>query len=157
LKVLVVSDTHGNVSKAISEIKKYNDIELVIHLGDYISDAKKIGDETKMKIECVKGNLDAGQAGDESKVLEIEGHRLYITHGHKENVKYGLTKLYFTAESKSCDIALFGHSHMPVNEEYNNIIFINPGSIAQGRNGSKNCYATLQITKEKVEVEFIAV
>jgi len=157
VKVLVVSDTHGDISKALSEIKKYTNIELIIHLGDYISDARKIAKETKIEVECVKGNLDITHIGDNNRVLEIEGHRLYLTHGHKENIKFGLTNLYFAAESKQCDIALFGHSHVPLHDEYNNITFINPGSISQGRHGSENCYAILEITKENIEVEFVEV
>ena len=157
MKVLVVSDTHGDISKALSEIKKHTNIELIIHLGDYISDARKIANEAKIDVECVKGNLDITRAGDNNKVIEIEGHRLYLTHGHKENIKFGLTKLYFTAESKECDIALFGHSHVPFHDEYNNITFINPGSISQGRHGSENSYAILEITKENIEVEFVEV
>lgn len=78
-----------------------------------------------------------------------------MTHGHKEKVKEGLTNLYYKALSLSCDIVLFGHTHIPLKIQEGSIFFINPGSITFPRGGSKSSYALITLQEEAVEAEIV--
>ena len=42
MKILVLSDTHGDIEKAEKVINNSKDLNLVIHLGDYFRDAQKL-------------------------------------------------------------------------------------------------------------------
>ncbi|WP_066498060.1 metallophosphoesterase [Abyssisolibacter fermentans] len=152
MKIVVVSDTHGMVGNVIKLINKLDDIDLIIHLGDNLKDAIEI--ENKLGVECifVKGNCDmfsCAKAGEE-KILEIEGRKLLLTHGHKYNVKYGLDRLYCKVKELEVDIVLFGHSHISVNEQYDNILFLNPGSATYPKGGTKQSVALLTIDNNEI-------
>ena len=41
MKILVLSDTHGKLDKVYRVCEKLNNIDLIIHCGDYIRDARK--------------------------------------------------------------------------------------------------------------------
>lgn len=42
VKLLVISDSHGNTSLAEKVLKKHEDVDMVIHLGDYFRDANRL-------------------------------------------------------------------------------------------------------------------
>lgn len=42
MKILVISDTHGDTYKAEEAIRINKGINLIIHLGDYFRDAQKL-------------------------------------------------------------------------------------------------------------------
>ena len=52
---------------------------------------------------------------------------------------------FYTAAENDCDIALFGHIHVPVDEEWEGIRILNPGSISRPRGGSKKSYLILEM------------
>ena len=58
-RILVFSDTHGNISRCIETIDNIKDVDLVIHLGDTVRDAaelEKIYPDIEFKY--VSGNND---------------------------------------------------------------------------------------------------
>ncbi len=136
MKIIVVSDTHGNVDGFIKEIKNHPDCEMIIHLGDYTDDARKIKNQTDKKLIFIRGNNDFMdfKAQDE-KVIYIKGHKIFLTHGHQYNVYFGLERLAYKAMEVGADLVLFGHSHINVDESYRNIRLINPGSTTYPRGG----------------------
>jgi len=92
MKVAIVSDTHG-VTHVIEYIKTLlNDSDVLIHLGDNINDVKLLSEGFKGKVYSVIGNCDYERNGRVEQVIEIEGKKFLITHGHKYTVKYGLDK-----------------------------------------------------------------
>ena len=63
VKVLVISDTHGNIEGALEALKKEPGISEIWHLGDHASDAKRISDRTGIPFIAVKGNCDGSGGG----------------------------------------------------------------------------------------------
>jgi hypothetical protein len=55
------------------------------------------------------------------------------------------------------DIVIFGHTHRPVNEKHNGILFFNPGTTTPIDNKFTviSSYGYLRISNEKVEPEII--
>ena len=104
---------------------------------------------------AVKGNCDSFcgcSMGDDpaERVLEIEGHRILLTHGHLHGVKASLIPLASSAQAAGCDIALFGHTHI-YTERYQAIngsavCLFNPGSIGMG----DHSYGVLHINGSNV-------
>lgn len=148
--IIVFSDSHGNtknIEKALSlQIKKP---DALLFLGDGLSSFSYI-DTMGIKTYFVSGNCDVnafsyGSMGDEF-LFELNDKRIFMTHGHKYDVKYSLVRLIYAAREKDADIVLFGHTHIPyegviTKESYpslgltKNIYLLNPGSVKDGHFG----------------------
>lgn len=152
MKILVLSDTHGEIEKAEEVIRKSNGINLIIHLGDYYRDAQRLSDKfPDIPFEYIHGNSDFMIDGvPAEKLLQLSGKKIFITHGHKYSVKWDYEKLYRKAEETGADLLLFGHTHIPKLISKNNCLILNPGSISDPRGNSKESYAIIEIDDEKI-------
>lgn len=153
MKILVISDTHGDINKAQEIIKKNNGINLIIHLGDYFRDAQKLSRLfPDIPVEYIHGNCDfmIGNVPSE-KLLECEGKKIFITHGHRYSVKWDYDKLYKKAEEMKVDLILFGHTHIADLVKRDNYYVVNPGSISEPRDDSNESYAIIEISKESLK------
>ncbi len=112
-KLLVMSDTHGHIANIAAALKRVEDFDIIVHLGDNARDAEHIRKMTHKPIYSVRGNCDFyASAGDELD-LHIEGVRILCVHGHKQAVKSSLLRLSLLAGEKQADLVLFGHTHQP--------------------------------------------
>jgi len=153
MKILVISDTHGDTKKAEAAIRANKGVDLIIHLGDYFRDAQKLsGLFADIPIEYVYGNSDFMIDGvPAEKLLEVCGKKIFITHGHRYSVKWNYEKLCRKAEEQHADIILFGHTHTPEIIETDKFIMINPGSTSEPRGNSDESYAVIEITENKLK------
>lgn len=147
MKLLVISDTHRvlhRVYKVIEDIK--NQIDGIIHCGDVVEDVDLlINRYSNLKFYNVKGNCDYGTGVTSEKVFVIGGKRIFVTHGHNYSVNYGIDRLCYRAMELEADACLYGHTHIPLIEKYNNILVMNPGSLVLPRGNSKPSYGILKI------------
>jgi len=152
MRILVISDTHGDIEKAQNVIKKSRGIDLLIHLGDYFRDAQKLSNIfPDMPIEYVYGNSDFMIENVQAeKLLECEGKTIFITHGHRYSVKWDYEKLYRKAEETRADIILFGHTHVADIVKKDTLYLINPGSISDPRDNSNESYAIIDICEGNI-------
>jgi len=151
MKIVVFSDAHGN-KKAIERILDFNpDATYLISLGDSEFRHKYLLD---LNIIAVKGNypLDGG-IGYES-ILEIEGKKIFMTHGHKYGVRRDIRELVTKADETGVDIVLFGHTHIPYINKLNGVYYMNPGSIISPRSKHVPSYLILNIEKGK-EITYV--
>ncbi|MDE5856407.1 MAG: YfcE family phosphodiesterase [Anaeroplasmataceae bacterium] len=123
MKILVLSDTH-HISIHDLDFKKY---DAIIHCGDY---GNSLSDLTRNRAFFVKGNCDT--FGEETLLLELFGKRIFVTHGYKENVKYGLDRLIYKSLENESNITFFGHTHEQICFVEEGILFLNPGSYPNG-------------------------
>ena len=149
MKVLVFSDSHGKIENMLAIIDEQMP-DAVIHLGDHTEDAQAISECFDVCVYSVSGNSFGDMVSDVpvSRVIELMGHRLYLCHGHEHNVKSSYLSLSYAASEHGAELALFGHTHIPCDEEYNGVRLINPGSVSKGWRG--NTYAELEVNKEKL-------
>ncbi|MBQ9064263.1 MAG: metallophosphoesterase [Blautia sp.] len=133
-RILVVSDTHGRSRLLQKLIKEESPFDMLIHCGDVEHDLyKDLGTANPFQIYVVKGNMD-GLSYSRELLIEIAGHRIYVTHGDSLNVRYTNEGLYAKAREKKADVVLFGHTHVQEIEEHNGIFLMNPGSLTYPRN-----------------------
>ena len=113
LSLLVLSDTHGRRDR-VAALMARTSPDTVLFLGDGLRDLDAIPDH--VCVRAVRGNCDHFAAEDTpfSRVVEIGGYRLYLTHGHREGVKYGLEAAIEQALGNGADALLYGHTHRPV-------------------------------------------
>ena len=76
--------------------------------------------------------------------LEIEGKKVFITHGHLHKVGFGTDDLYELAVRNGYDIVLYGHTHVQKVENRNGIYIANPGSLALPRDGAEGKFILLE-------------
>ena len=120
-------------------IDSHRDAEVIIFLGDGLSDADALAVYyTDKAWVTVKGNCDFSgmfRCAPVNKTEEIEllGHRIVLTHGDLYDVKYGLDRIEYLALETRADVVLFGHTHIPY-ESYvsgdHPFYLFNPGSIS---------------------------
>lgn len=156
MRILVLSDTHRKLKRVMNLLKKIQDIDVIIHLGDNTVDARSIVDETDIPVYYIKGNCDIDNVKSED-IITLEGKRIFITHGHLYNVNTTLITLCYRAEEVNADICLYGHTHIPMIEDYNGIFIINPGSITEPRGGSKYSYGLIEINDDEINAEICEV
>jgi len=152
MKILVVSDTHGDITRLERILSKDNNFNMIIHLGDYFRDARQIEkNHPEIKVECVYGNCDF-MVGDTpaDKLIEIEGRRIFATHGHRYSVKNGNDNLIRKARDVKADILLYGHTHISSLEEGNDYCLLNPGSISEPRGSFGESYGIIEILNGKM-------
>ncbi len=130
-KLLVLSDTHGNMHN-IKRALKIEDLDMIIHLGDYSRDAQYIRKNTKTIVYSVRGNCDFGCGQDEIE-LNIEGVKILALHGHKQSVKSSLVRISLYAKEKQANLVLFGHTHIPAERNIYGVRLYNPGSLGEPR------------------------
>ncbi len=146
MKILVVSDTHGNIEKMhlAVELERPN---LVLHLGDHDADAMELARQMpNLDIAWVCGNCDI--FSDSALVYErsVQGVKIFAAHGHKYNVKSGLLRFQYAAMEVGAQVALFGHTHCAYCQELNGIWLMNPGACG----GYRASYGLIEIENGSV-------
>lgn len=151
MKIFVVSDTHGSIREFIEKVNSMEKPGLIIHLGDYVEDGVKIEEAMGIKTVIVKGNGDYFHSDyDEDDILTIGDKKIFITHGHKYNVRYSIDNLFYKAKEVDADLVLFGHTHVPILLQEYGIMVMNPGSASMPRGfNRKKTFGIIEI-KEKI-------
>lgn len=160
MKWFIASDIHGSAyyCKLMLEKFKEEKADRLLLLGDILyhgprndlprdyspKEVINMLNEVKENILCVRGNCDTEV---DQMVLEFPvladyavvdlGERLmYCTHGHKFIPDNSL-------KLKEGDIVLSGHTHIPLCEERDGILYLNPGSVSIPKENSQHGYMIL--------------
>ena len=136
MKILVLSDSHSGLSfmrRCVSAVKP----DAVIHLGDHYDDGQIIAEENPhLTVHQVPGNCDRYRYTlftREILCYQVCGVKLYMTHGHRHNVKMGIHALLRDARKEKARAALYGHTHIPdCHREEDGRWVLNPGSCGYG-------------------------
>lgn len=148
MKILVASDTHGNLRNIIKVINDTKDIDRIIHLGDYERDVEELQKLYRYPIDYVQGNCDFISYAPEVKMLDFHGVRLLITHGHLHDVKWEYDTILEAGKENNANIVLFGHTHVSMVKNIDNITLMNPGSISLPRDGKGCSFGVLEIEND---------
>lgn len=148
MKILVVSDTHRKLRNLKDLLKRYEDLDLVIHLGDHIEDAHNVAKTTEVPFAAVAGNMDS--AGSLNEVVETPGGKIFLAHGHQYGVRYNLSNLMYAAEEVGAKVALLGHTHVMYLEKTDDMLIMNPGSLEESRGMEPNSYGIINISEGSI-------
>ena len=148
MKILVLSDSHGNVSNMAAAVE-HTAPRMIFHLGDCWRDAEKLLDLfPDIPLEQVPGNCDYRSSEPAERLLCLEDKRILLCHGHTYGVKQSLLTAGYAAEEQNLDLFLFGHTHRPLVDRRGKTLFVNPGSIGDYR---RPFYAVVTITNGKLD------
>lgn len=157
MRIAVVSDTHSHNKGIIETLSSMERMDLLIHLGDFVGDGEKISKALGLPAVIVRGNGDLSSSYKDYELIELEGKKIFLTHGHLFQVRFNINKLYYKALELGADIALFGHTHIPVNLARDDLIIMNPGSPSYPRGGSlKKTFGLIELA-EDIKTEILTV
>lgn len=160
MKWMIASDIHGSAywCRRLLEAFEREGADRLVLLGDLLyhgprnalpeeyvpMDVAAMLNGYKERILAVRGNCDAEidqmvlefpMMADYA-VMDVGGRMIFVTHGHL----YNSDALPPLAED---GILLHGHTHVPVCQQKEDHLFLNPGSAALPKNGAPHGYMTL--------------
>ena len=155
MRIGIVSDSHGDtcVFEKMLAVPGAAEAEMWLHAGDFAPDADDLEIMSGKRVACVLGNCDLFVDGvyDET-VVEVAGHRIFLTHGHLFNVRFDTA-----AREAGADIAVYGHTHVAL-EERGDVTVLNPGSIARPRDGRHGSFMLVELNAgESPQVNLIRI
>lgn len=148
MKLLVISDTHGNFALALKAHSMSEAVDMIVHLGDGASDADLMRELLDTDVTGVAGNCDLGSNAPRELLWKCEGKRILLTHGDAYRVKSGLERLKRRALEVRADLVLFGHSHLATQELQSNILFLNPGTMMSS--AAHKSYAIVDVSPDGI-------
>lgn len=150
MRILATGDTHGRIDGIKDIWDRLGRFDMILHTGDCYTDAIELERELGVSVCYVRGNCDGffsseicSTEGGDYAIVETECGRILLVHGHNERVNFGLDRLRYRALENDCVAAVFGHTHRAaVIEE--DILYINPGSLSEPRDGSGGTCAIIE-------------
>lgn len=151
MRILVMSDSHGNTPLALQACDMAGDIDALFHLGDGAEDAEILAHALDVKVVQVAGNCDHRSNSPRELLVECEGKKLLLLHGDACGVKCGLGMLEKRAREAGVDAVLFGHTHRATVTTLSGILAVNPGTLM--RSAQQKSFAILEITTTGISAQ----
>lgn len=155
MKVAVISDTH--VPKRAKDLPMkalglLEDVDAIIHAGDIMTQSFLDRLKSVAPVFAVLGNNDLVLSLPEQLNLQWEGVSIGVIHdsGDKKGRGKRMRRLFPDA-----DIVIFGHSHVPMNEDEDGLRLFNPGSPTEKRRQEKHTMGMLNLEQGKWSAEII--
>ena len=170
----VVADTHvphrlpclpANLKPAL------RGVDLILHAGDISSPSVLMELAEIAPVQAVAGNADLlGHRLPLTRVVEIEGRRIGLVHGHGGWARYLMGKVrdqlryseeYYVRIAQrsfgSVDAIVFGHTHRAFCQTRAGVLLFNPGPVAPDYYfGDRPQVGLLRVEADRIEAEVIA-
>ena len=144
----VIADTHGRLPHSVAEA--FNSVDLIIHAGDIGEPGVIKALEEIAATIAVRGNMDMGRWArllPTNEFIEISRILLYVLHD--------VYRFKLTPNSAAPDVVISGHTHRPLQEKNQGVIYINPGSAGYPKYGRPATVALLQINGQSLQAQFV--
>jgi len=148
LKIGVISDTHAWTMEDIpwSILNALEDVDLIIHAGDFTERAVFEGFRELGEVKAVYGNMDSGELKrmlPDKRTIDVAGRQIGLFHG--SGGPWGMAERVRPLFG-DIDVIIFGHSHLSFNEYIRGTLMFNPGR-------ARDSFGILTIEKEiKAEI-----
>ena len=143
MRILLISDSHGNNDAVDELITKWPDVDLYLHAGDSESHPRSV-----YPFRVVRGNCDYSfDMQDELLIPTPFGN---ILMRHKKEISDKKLK------DNDVKVYIYGHTHIPECVKRKGIAFINPGSLAYPRSELGPTYMVLDMVKTMIDVKLYA-
>lgn len=148
MKVGVLSDTHGLLRpEALAALRG---VDHLLHAGD-VGDAEILNQlRAVAPLTAIRGNIDtSGPCATlpATEAVELDGFLLYLVHA--------LPDLDVKPEAAGIAAVIYGHSHKPVAETRNGVLYLNPGSAGPRRFSLPITVALLELNSTGLAAEIV--
>lgn len=148
LRIGLISDTHGLLRP--EAVEALRGCDHILHAGDVHTPDVLPALRLIAPVTAVRGNNDRGDWADalpEFEVVEFGSVAVYLRHDPAE--------LDIDPAAAGIRVAVFGHTHRPLIEERNGVLYVNPGSAGPRRFRLPVALGELAIRGDQVEARII--
>ena len=151
--IIAFADIHGNIFNLMKLIPLIERADLAIFAGDGYSSLEVLPSTVARKLVAVKGNCDMFCPLPSQAEAEVNGVKIFVTHGHNYDVKGGdFGAIASAAKKNGASVALFGHSHKFAQADVNGVMCINIGALGTSRTENGGKYVKIVIDGGAVNV-----
>lgn len=160
MKIGVISDTHipdraEDIPPGILE--QLSGMDMVIHAGDLVSPRvlEKLQKSCK-NVHAVCGNMDPDELKKklpQKEIIQADKYKIGLMHGYGAPANLVATLLEAFKNDK-VDIIVFGHSHAPMNEKINGVLYFNPGTPTDKVFAAYNSYGIIELN-DKIKARIV--
>lgn len=148
MRIAVLSDTHSLLRPEV--LPAIAGADHILHAGD-VGDADILDKlRTVAPVNAVRGNVD--RQGACAKLPACDTFRL---GGALLHILHNIAELDLKPEAADIRVVIYGHSHQPLVEIRNDVLYLNPGSIGPRRFNLPVTFAWLTLTRGKPIAEII--
>ncbi len=154
IRLGVISDTHipdRTKDIPIKILDAFKNVDMILHAGDFV-DISVLAHLKKVccNVHAVRGNMDHDDVRNklpDKELFKVGKFNIGLMHGYGAPNK--LIELMLTVfKNDNVNLIVFGHSHHPVNEKRNGILFFNPGSATDKIFSPYNSFGIIEINDE---------
>jgi uncharacterized protein len=137
MRIAVIADTHNRYPPRLPDLLR--DADEIWHLGD-VCDPSTLDELTQLRapLHVVLGNNDDNPVWPLTLALERVGVRFHLEH------------IPPNRPPLNCNVVLHGHTHVPRDEFYLGVRWLNPGCISRPNRGAPPSFAWLRLRKNHV-------
>jgi putative phosphoesterase len=180
MQIGLMSDTHvphrmRSLPSTLHE--RFSNVDLILHAGDL--DDPAILDElgSIAPVQAVRGNIHFQSPWPHDQRLplflnlDVEGHRILLTHGHlslwnnlwekllllRPDHQLVVNRLIIGRLARvfpGADVYVFGHTHRSLIERRDGALFVNPGAVCSQRRGGASA-ARMTVSTLGISVEIL--
>ena len=144
----VISDTHGLMRpQALAALRGSH---IIIHAGDVGAPDVLKALAAIAPVFAVRGNIDTQPWAErlpETKSVQVAAHKCYVLHD--------VAQLAIDPVRAGFAAVIFGHSHKPLIETRNGILYLNPGSAGPRRFNLPICLARIVVSDQSLEPSLV--
>ena len=161
MRVALIADTHfraGGISLPDRCIEEIRASDLLLHAGDIsVGEALKEIESLGPPVHAVHGNVDSPQLQrrlPEQLAIELDGVAIAMLHDAGPAARR-LERM--RDRFPDADVVVFGHSHLPLDEEDDGFRIFNPGSPTQRRRSPSHTVGIAAIADGRISLRHIEV
>ncbi|MBV8083989.1 MAG: metallophosphoesterase family protein [Chloroflexi bacterium] len=152
----LLADTHvpkrarGLPAKAYQYLRG---VDAIIHAGDVVT-GDLLDELAKIApVHAVLGNNDHGLELPDRLELVFEGVRVAVVHDSGARLARAARLRRWFPEAQ---VVVFGHSHIPLNEQYDGLLLVNPGSPTDRRRQPSHTMGLLHVGEGRAKADIMA-
>jgi len=151
MKIVVVSDSHRKIEVLKQIVNANPDADIFLHCGDI-----ELPPDYFPQFVVVGGNNDYFGEYPDEKVITVGKHKILMTHSHQYLFHTRVEQLVKKAKRLGCSIVCFGHTHVFLYSQVEDVHVLNPGSCSYPRDMKGPCYAVIEIEEDDVIVSRVS-
>ena len=138
MRIAACSDAHGAQRKMDALLDALPPVDVLCFLGDMDKDAAYLDyglqeRQPKAAFYAVAGNNDPFSQMAKTVELSFAGVKTMITHGHLfRGIRTTRSVLAGQAKRLGCQLVLYGHTHVQLDELIDGVRLVNPGALMLG-------------------------
>jgi len=144
----IISDTHGSLNRQTSDMLA--GVDHIIHAGDVGAPAIMAALERIAPVTAVRGNTDGGHLAQQLpavNMVTLSGITFYVLHD--------ILTLDLDPVAAGVQVVVSGHTHRAEIKTTDAVLYINPGSASQSRNGAGLSLARIHIGRSGLKPEIV--